>query len=272
MLNALLRPMGWWMHKGFRDSDNRFEFRWFFHRKDEIVAAKRKLGAKWLLQGFNIELYLFPKRHQRLAASFTIQHDCEGTLKWNFALPFLFSAWLSVDCGYPSWAKRICGEYKGREFGFYANEDGFSFKFWADTNAWSRRVSDTGIQYYFSWDKLKGKVTHVHEVFESHIVTFEQPAYKSRPATQHECTLTLERRTWSFRNPFCKTIVNNYWEVSFKDGQKPPAFSGKGENSWDGGDDGIYGIGFPIDKVGATYDGAIQAYIVKVIENRKRYG
>jgi len=49
---------------------------------------------------------------------------------------------------------------------------------------------------------------------------------------------------------------------------QPPQFSGKGESSWDCGDDGIYGMGSRETSPAKT----VGEYIKRVLENRERYG
>lgn len=55
---------------------------------------------------------------------------------------------------------------------------------------------------------------------------------------------------------------------SYIDMPHPPQFAGKGENSWDCDDDGIYGMGTNE----ATVGGAVGEYVKAVLKNRERYG
>lgn len=272
MLNAMIDRIGWWFHRSRRDGDR--YWRIWFHRKEEVAERFRQQGIKNYLRQIAIEFSLFPKRVS-LTAEFKMKHDCEGTLGVHFAFPWLFSLWINFDIGYTDWAKRICGEYTSRRWGFDIYADAFVLNWWADSNAWGPDRKRYGFHFYFPWDKFKGKVTYTKTDLETHVVTFEQPAYKSRPATTHSVTVTRKHMTWKYGNPFVKTIDRTFWNFDFKRelDQKPPAFSGKGENSWDCGDDGIYGCSFDVSVSGQeTIEGAINAYIAKVIENRKRYG
>jgi hypothetical protein len=48
----------------------------------------------------------------------------------------------------------------------------------------------------------------------------------------------------------------------------PPQFAGKGENSWDCGDDGIYGCSYETD----SFSEAVRRYVAEVEKYRKQYG
>lgn len=69
---------------------------------------------------------------------------------------------------------------------------------------------------------------------------------------------TRERWPWAYRKRLS----------SWLDVPRPPQFAGKGENSWDCGDDAIYGMGTRE----TTPAGAIGEYVKSVLRNRERYG
>lgn len=76
---------------------------------------------------------------------------------------------------------------------------------------------------------------------------------------------TLTREIWKRpRWPFVShERVGSWIEV-----EHPPAFAGKGENSWDCGDDAIFGSG----SSALTPAGAIGDYVKSVLTYRERYG
>lgn len=82
---------------------------------------------------------------------------------------------------------------------------------------------------------------------------------------QYEGVWTLSRETWQRpRWPFVShTRVGSWIDV-----EHPPAFAGKGENSWDCGDDAIFGCG----STGLTPALAVGDYIKAVLRDRERYG
>jgi hypothetical protein len=82
---------------------------------------------------------------------------------------------------------------------------------------------------------------------------------------EYDGVWTLTRETWKRpRWPFLShERVGSWVEV-----EHPPAHSGKGENSWDCGDDGIFGAGSS-EKTPML---AVGDYVKAVLRNRERYG
>jgi len=82
---------------------------------------------------------------------------------------------------------------------------------------------------------------------------------------EYEGVWTLTRETWKRpRWPFKSHERVGSWI----DVEHPPAFSGKGENSWDCDDDGIFGSG----SKALTPAGAVGDYVKSVLQSRERYG
>jgi len=82
---------------------------------------------------------------------------------------------------------------------------------------------------------------------------------------EYEGVWTLTRETW--KRP--RWLFNSHTRVgSWIDVEHPPAFAGKGENSWDCGDDAIFGCG----SNGLTPALAVGDYIKAVLRERERYG
>jgi hypothetical protein len=81
----------------------------------------------------------------------------------------------------------------------------------------------------------------------------------------YPATWKLTTATWKRPRAFW---VSHRRTSSELDVPHPPAFSGKGENSWDCGDDGIFGL----TSNATTEAGAIGDYIKAVLRNRERYG
>ena len=82
---------------------------------------------------------------------------------------------------------------------------------------------------------------------------------------KYEATWKLERRS--------RTRSRWPWEYSVRyssniEIEDPPRVSGKGENSWDCGDDAIYGFG----SASLSPASAVGEYVKAVLENRERYG
>lgn len=84
------------------------------------------------------------------------------------------------------------------------------------------------------------------------------------------CYLALmrpeERRWWRPRWPWwpCR-ILNEYIDIQIEGGVP---FMGKGENSWDCGEDGLWGT----SSRGFSYEKAVGKVVESVLENRRKYG
>lgn len=108
-------------------------------------------------------------------------------------------------------------------------------------------------------DWIFGRPKRDKGVVEVRDVTIELDGKK------HAAQWTLER--WA------TTRARWPWEygvrlASWLKVENPPRFAGKGENSWDCGDDAIYGMGSPKTDPGAV----IGEYVGRVLEYRERYG
>ena len=82
------------------------------------------------------------------------------------------------------------------------------------------------------------------------------------PEGSYRAIATPQRQTWKRRWYWPSKVVESVW-LEIPGGI---SHSGKGENSWDCGDDGLCGIG------GDTTEGAISNAVRSVLRNRRRYG
>lgn len=108
-------------------------------------------------------------------------------------------------------------------------------------------------------DRLLGKTVYTEEVVRQEAVSIPMDG------REYAGVWKLTRATWKRpRWPF----MSNERVGSWIDVEHPPAFSGKGENSWDCGDDAIFGCG----SQSLTPAGAVGDYIKAVLKSRERYG
>lgn len=89
------------------------------------------------------------------------------------------------------------------------------------------------------------------------------PVVIPMPEGNYRGIARVERRTWTRPRWFGFSRVSTWIDVP-----NGVPHSGKGENSWDCGDDGIWGCGVDADDVPK----AIGHYVESVMKNRKRYG
>jgi hypothetical protein len=108
-------------------------------------------------------------------------------------------------------------------------------------------------------DRLLGKKKYVKETLQQKDVSIPMDG-REYLGTWELTRETWKRPRWPFRS---HERVGSWIEVPH-----PPAFAGKGENSYDCGDDGIFGCG----SGSITPAGAVGDYIMRVMKARERYG
>lgn len=106
-------------------------------------------------------------------------------------------------------------------------------------------------------DVLFGKTRYRCDMLSAPIT-----AYIDMPEGQYPATFTPMRQTWSRPRGFTRTRESFEIEIP-----KGIPFAGKGENSWDCGDDGLFGM-----SAEGTLEQAIAAVRETVTRIRKRYG
>jgi len=114
---------------------------------------------------------------------------------------------------------------------------------------------------------IRGSYEREEHQLEGMILNVEVPIEPDNSLGLHyfgSFTRTEEAR-WRSHWPWNRKKITQYWEVEFKN---PPLRAGKGENSWDLDDDGIFGCAVE----GETLEEAVAAYREKCLRDRERYG
>lgn len=152
--------------------------------------------------------------------------------------------------------------YEQRETGVYMHAWSLHVFVWADRNSWSRD-DPKWKQFSINFpDLVLGRTKHaaVELIPEREVLI-------PLPEGQYRALVKLERDTWKrTRWPWwpLKRTRESY-DFNIPDGIP---FPGKGENSWDCGDDGLFGCGHS----GGTEADAIGYVVAIVLRNRARYG
>lgn len=206
--------------------------------------ADKESGQMWIHQGRNTLCLQF------VIPKFNFHIDI-GEESVGFALPGLF---VRFDCW--TLARRL--EKLQGSFSFYWFEGGLWFCLWADQwsssfgDAWWRRM------YHFDVaDFVLGKAAYSSKELVTYAVSIPLPE-GTFPGT-----VTLEEATW--KRPRWKAKIVRRADISV---ERPPTFPGKGENSWDQGDDAIYSMTCRAKSVAE----AIGQYVEAVLSNRFRRG
>lgn len=280
-IHWLLFVLGWvfrasWHREPRRNKKPYRMYRWRFERRHDPRRTRQHVMS------VESETYWFSEPTHRLNLEWAISTSRRG-LKLTIGIPFICMHYVRIVWCKEVWfAKKLRGEYPNSlEYGLQIHSDALVWNWAQDSMAWARDGS-TGFHYYLSWDKFRELPKPIRTPIMESDIPFTQPAFNDRPATDHRITIKYEtverkyRRWWNRR----KSSIDLYADVSL---EKPPKFSGKGENSWDCGDDGIFGMSFKLpwehtvklymNEVPAEANAEVVAkYIAEVEKNRVKYG
>lgn len=199
----------------------------------------------------------------------------EDFAEWTLAIPRLFFFHFAFDTPF-NWhrLRPFDGKYGERErkFGLYqvagtlyllvGHDSMGSYysahgRFGALGRVWRELWRNQQI-VLFRGDWILGRARYTNEVLEEGIpVTVTVGQWEG---DSYQGTAKRERCTWKRR--FSTTVREDY-RIDMEQGIP---FPGKGENSWDCGDDAYFGFG------GATIEGAVEHIVADTIKARARYG
>lgn len=188
--------------------------------------------------------------------------DCGRDVLLYGTVPFLGTVYLGVsDVFRPYCFGSDIDRGSDRDISVSISEWTIRWSFWVGTMAsWSRRYPwcRWWRQGHVELANVLGRRRHSVEVLAEHI-----PVRIDMPEGSYVGEARFERRTWKRALWFRETQESTWIDVP-----KGIPFAGKGENSWDCGDDGLYGCG--ID--GLSVERACEHFAAQVLRNRKRYG
>lgn len=125
-----------------------------------------------------------------------------------------------------------------------------------------------GVGFYVSFDfdrLIFGKYERTEENIGERIIA-EIPIEPDNSLGLHYFANFQKKREVRWRSHFpWRRKITTLWGIST---ENPPLHAGKGENSYDLDDDGILGT----SSIAETLDGAIEDYVRRCQEDRKRYG
>lgn len=112
-----------------------------------------------------------------------------------------------------------------------------------------------------SWDWMR--TFFGRRDYEMKVISDWEPVEVALPEATYSGQFRVVQRTW-WRSRWPKKLIKCEGEIRM---DKGAPFPGKGENSWDCGDDAIMGMSGPPTKAET-----IGAYVVATLRNRERYG
>lgn len=148
-----------------------------------------------------------------------------------------------------------------RRIGCYFHANAFWYHIWVGSMAsWSRKYPwcRWWRQGSFHFANLLGKQRHSLKTLQRDI-----PLVIPMPEGAYRAVAKIEQRTW--KRPLWFATTRTFVDVTIPKGIP---FAGKGENSWDCGDDGLFGYGVE----GTSLEKAIAHGVESVLNSRKRYG
>ncbi len=182
---------------------------------------------------------------------------------FTFAVPFLATIYVTVDDVFKPYLFDAYDFDRGhsRAIGCYFSDWTFRYSLWVgDFASWSRTFPwcRWWRQGSFDFRNLLGKQTYrrwdVGNAIEIQI-----------PMPEGVYAALAQRETARWKRPLWFAKVRDFVDVKIPKGIP---FAGKGENSWDCGDDGLFGYGVE----GHSIEKAIGHGVESVLASRRKYG
>ena len=179
-----------------------------------------------------------------------------------FAIPWLLTLYVTLENALAKpIVKWTVDQGETREIGCYFYAWAFWWHVWVDrSGSWQRGAS--WCRWYrqgsFHFAKLLGPQSYERSVLQDGI-----PVTIQMPEGSYVGKASVHRQRWKRLLWFA--TVREYTEIEV-DGGIP--FAGKGENSWDCGDDGLWSASVS----GVSVDAAVANFKASVLKSRHRYG
>lgn len=182
--------------------------------------------------------------------------NLEHGIQLHVAFPPV-SLWFSVN-GILSreWVRKRLG-LSDREISLNIHDWSIYWMLWADPNIWTREIPRWKQGSFNLPNFFLGKLDHWETELSTHEVEIPLPE-GNYPATVRLVDGVWKRQRWFARHLRLADVKMH----------KPAPFPGKGENSWDCGEDALYSLHCKAK----TIEQAISAYVEAVLRNRRRYG
>ena len=225
-------------------------------------------------------------RDSHFAVEVTILDDEGDDIQIGLGVPWLFRCWLTLT--HLPLLNRIPYKWR-RNFGYQTGLKIYSgaiwiqvlhAEMWGAAPVWRRSPSWISLWKSVGYKEYRGVGFYISFSFDSLIfggyermeMNIGDPIIAEIPIEPDNSlgmyyVATFQRQEevrWRSNFPWRKRR-NTYWEIST---DHPPLHAGKGENSYDQDDDGIFGCS--VD--GETIQEAIDAYRAKCLRDRERYG
>jgi hypothetical protein len=227
------------------------------------IGSKFRNGRAWLHIGrYTLGWQWCILWGQQCHVHFNVRPDGEGTLGWSAAIPG-FAFYFHLDTPWRgAWLDNITrrpGAKYGneRQIGLSIHDAAIWWDVWADQM--ERRSKDPKWRhgaFHFD-DFLLGRSVYSKREIE------RRETVVPMPEGCYPATITLTEDTWKRPRWFPTRRLSANVEIP-----NGIPHAGKGENSWDCGDDATYGMGCAAE----TVEEAIGKVVASCLRDRKRYG
>ena len=186
--------------------------------------------------------------------------DDEHALLFRFS-PYLFSLYLGFHgrwlYGLTKWLRR--GDYEPREISLRIFDWAIWIDIWAKSMSWSSTQPWWMSMRWHPMDSLFGRTKHSAEEIGTTVTVIPMPE------RAYPCTVVMKREAWKRPRLPWTSYQNIRAHIDCKDGVPHP---GKGESSWDCGDDATYSLTCEAK----TVEEGIGKFVQSVLRDRRRYG
>lgn len=179
---------------------------------------------------------------------------------FRFSIP-LITLYFSVDsirpiAAFARWLLRNA-RYEDREISWSTHDWAIWWNLWLDDGSWSSTTPKWRSGSFHIDDFVLGKAKYSQRILN------EQAVQIALPEASYPATVKIDERTWKRPRWFTKRMVGSQVDIP-----KGIPFPGKGENSWDCGQDAVFGL----SSLESTIEGAIAAVVRSVLKSRRRHG
>ena len=211
------------------------------------------VGKEWRRTYAKVEVSWYA----RLCLVYVEFDEEDALIRFGCAVPYLF---LSVGLAWPRrWIPRG-GEFGGdiTVFKFSINDGSLRWQFWRDDMGWSSDTPKWRDGHFNPMDFIFGHKKYSEDVLETVPVSVVMPE-KAYPGT-----VKLLQSKWKRPRAWWTSTMRRA-DIDVPGGVP---FPGKGENSWDCGEDAAFSMTCPA----TTAQEAVETFRQSVERDRKRYG
>lgn len=242
----------------------------FFENKLNCFFYKDKFG--WRHPGHTRGVREFSVSHQwgldirSLALGFVIGSDGDDTFSLHLSIPFIVSLYICVDTPMYKWLP-----YSDRRTEININDTGVFFYFWKDDMGYGKGWS--GCHFIYTWSWLFMGRNFCKQVFTTegkfdvklHTVRHDLPPFVGYPDGVKNAAINVIVEQWEQTYPdrfYMKWYRKRFTRMDVHTDGVDVIVPGKGDNSWDQGDDAYDPVNFGSGTL--SINDAVEKYVAGI--------